>query len=558
MSEPQAGWSKTFEHGNSERINELLAVLQSNLNGQQKLANVSSLLYYLRSFYYFADNPELTEQQTGQLHSLLLQLTDNAEFFSTNESALRLQENYLVSIYLFFSDKKYHPMISQHRNNIARILRQLTKTETTQLTTQAEYTLWETLRSIAFLSYEARRSQSMKEALLKEDSLVNALTELLEIQSRKDWVLQHTLWSAGYLHRISSKESQEKLDSAVQKFLSTADFLSEQDKSFYFSRRYLVNSFRVQDDCQESFSEFCSIPKIDTALPIKHECSPSLFIRANQMSGEELSLTCQKLTSQEDSFHQLLATDRLPADDDFNDSLRVVIFDNYSQYNEYGALTFNIHTDNGGMYIEGNPWEKNNQATFFSFEMFWERPDFGVWNLNHEYVHYLDGRFVKYGAFGHFPEKLVWWSEGLAEYISKGKDNPRALKLLSETPQAEWPTLETEFATTYQDGLDRTYRWSYLVIRFLAENDISNFRSLALALKNNDFESYLSLLNQIATRHQQEYSMWLQTLKADSHSQNGEEEKVVSVKPRKLYRYLYRDYLMPKGFEQSPRHMHFH
>jgi microbial collagenase len=48
-------------------------------------------------------------------------------------------------------------------------------------------------------------------------------------------------------------------------------------------------------------------------------------------------------------------------------------------------------------------------------------------------VHYLDGRFVKYDTYGHFPSHLVWWSEGLAEYISKGDNSVKALKLLAKT-----------------------------------------------------------------------------------------------------------------------------
>ena len=63
-------------------------------------------------------------------------------------------------------------------------------------------------------------------------------------------------------------------------------------------------------------------------------------------------------------------------------------FKNWSQYNAYGQLLFDIQTDNGGMYIEGIPSKPNNQATFFAYRQFWIAPEFAIWNLNHEYVHY--------------------------------------------------------------------------------------------------------------------------------------------------------------------------
>ncbi len=42
-----------------------------------------------------------------------------------------------------------------------------------------------------------------------------------------------------------------------------------------------------------------------------------------------------------------------------------------------------------------------------------------IWNLNHEYTHYLDGRYDTYGDFSAgqtVPD--IWWIEGFAEYVS--------------------------------------------------------------------------------------------------------------------------------------------
>jgi len=555
LESPKNSWSLEFEHNESGRLDAVFAQIEQYLLEADKADELDQLLYYLRTYHYFAADNELTDTQKERLNNLLLSLADHENFFSSNglnDISLRMQENYLVALYLYFSEKSMYEKVATHKDTLLRILEQFTDADINQLSEQAKFTLWETTRSIAFLAYEARRNEKMKASLVKDSALADSLLALTAKQKSDNWIFRHGIWSTAYLQTVSQEADAKAIDVKMMKVFDDAAFLNEEDKKYVFSNRYLVNSFRVQDECLDTYKDRCVIPSIDDALPINHKCSDSLFIRASQMTEKELNESCEKLTSQESYFHELLATQGQPTGDDQNTSLRVVIFDNYGEYNQYGSLTFNIHTNNGGMYIEGDPSKEGNQATFFSFEAFWERPEFSVWNLNHEYIHYLDGRFVKYGPFGHFPGKLVWWSEGLAEYVSKGDDNSKAFELLKDTPQDEWPTLEEEFATTYNDGLDRTYRWSYLTIRFLAEHDRENFQTLANHLKANDFESYERLLADLAGKHQEAYLKWQQ-----EHLANYKPEpKLERTKPRKLYRYLYRDYLMPEDIKYSVRHRH--
>ena len=545
-------WSLEFAHYQEGRLDAVIQHIDDYAQQPERLKELNQLLYYLRAYNYFAAEIELTEGQMEKLNRALHETTKSKEFYTNTEVGLRLQENYLVALYLYFSNKKLHARVIEHRPNLIKILKQFASVDSTNLSEQAKYTLWEAFRAAAFLGYEARRGKDMQASLTADKKLADTLIAITRHQKQNNWVFQHGIWATAYLHNVSEDKDAETIDAQVMRIFDNADFLTDDQKKFMFSNRYLVNSYRVQDECQEEFADRCVLPTIDEALPINHKCSDSLFIRANQMTPDELATSCEKMTSQESFFHELLDTKKQPTGDDLNKSLRVVIFDNYTQYNQYGSLTFNIHTNNGGMYIEGDPSKAGNQATFYSFEAFWKRPEFSVWNLNHEYIHYLDGRFVKYGAFGHFPSKLVWWSEGLAEYVSKGDENPQAFKLLKDTPMQEWPTLEEEFATTYQDGLDRTYRWSYQAIRFLAETDRANFRALANHLKQNDFASYESLLNELAQKHQPAFLKWQQ-----NHLANYQpESKTKRKKPRNLYRYLYRDYLMPEEIKYTEQHRH--
>ena len=79
------------------------------------------------------------------------------------------------------------------------------------------------------------------------------------------------------------------------------------------------------------------------------------------------------------------------------------------------------------MYLEGDPSNPDNQANFVAYEASYANADHYVWNLEHEYVHYLDGRFNLYGDFNAPTADIVWWSEGVAEYVSLLEDNSAAI-----------------------------------------------------------------------------------------------------------------------------------
>ncbi|MFV8783573.1 collagenase [Microbulbifer sp. SA54] len=252
---------------------------------------------------------------------------------------------------------------------------------------------------------------------------------------------------------------------------------------------------------------------LDQVLPIQHSCSTTLKIRAQDMTSSQLNATCANLAAEETLFHQRLQTNQIPVADDFNTDLRVVVFDDYNQYNTYGYDLFGINTNNGGIYIEGTPSDPSNQASFYAHEASWLRPEFAIWNLEHEYVHYLDGRFIAYGGFNHYPGNMVWWSEGLAEYLALGNDNPEAIEVArNHKPRHRKPSLAKVFDTTYRDRTDQVYRWSYLAIRFLFERHYDEVVAMTSALKSNDFSSYIAYLDSWEANYEVEYQDWLNGL----------------------------------------------
>src|SRR5690606_8196856 len=105
-----------------------------------------------------------------------------------------------------------------------------------------------------------------------------------------------------------------------------------------------------------------------------------------------------KVINEEEYFHRKLNDNHTPVADDNNTALELVVFHSSSDYQAYSGVIFGNDTNNGGMYLEGNPAQPGNQARFVAYEAEW-MPTFEVWNLTHEYIHYLDGRFDMYGDF---------------------------------------------------------------------------------------------------------------------------------------------------------------
>ncbi|SEA89519.1 collagenase [Alkalimonas amylolytica] len=503
------------------------------------LPRLGSQLRFLRDLSYQTDWHQLSSESKDAVTPLLLKLAGHADFFQASPDAWRWQEQFSVLSY------RYPPEDATKRLELLGTLRQITsQLPNGQLA--ADYALWEAIRAQAFLAFDARNQDDLKQ-LLNQSEWHEPVLAL--VPKASDWQLEHLLWLLAYQHVLLPDEAQEKLDQAVMAALQTHPQLTQEERQQLFSWRYLTNSFRVRDNCQGKFADWCILPPLEQALPHQHLCHDGLVIRYRSISNQQLQQLCQQMMAQEDDFHQLLATGRQPVANDWNDRLEVIIFDDYSDYNLFGSLHFNIRTNNGGMYIEGTPSDPDNQARFFAFQQFWQAKPFAVWNLEHEYIHYLDGRYASYGPFGHFPSHKVWWSEGLAELISLGADNPRAIRMLQDTPIGEEPSLSQIFAASYQDGLDLTYRWSYFAWRFLQRELPAEIPKLTQALRTDFFTGYLRQLEQLAADHQANFSDFL----AEKRRQTTDDR---IQQPPLLGRYLYRSYLQPAHLPITVEHFH--
>ncbi|NHI06578.1 protease [Streptomyces sp. KO7888] len=246
-----------------------------------------------------------------------------------------------------------------------------------------------------------------------------------------------------------------------------------------------------------------------SVLTVTYPCSSSITIKAQQMTSGELSSSCSSLRNQDAYFHNVVR-DNGPVANDNNSTIEVVVFDSSTDYQTYAGAMYGIDTNNGGMYLEGDPSAAGNQPRFIAYEAEWLRPDFQIWNLNHEYTHYLDGRFDMYGDFNaNITTPTIWWVEGFAEYVSYSY---RGVPYTEATTEAGRRTyaLSTLFDTTYSHDTTRIYRWGYLAVRYMLENhraDMDTVLGYYRAGNWNAARSYLT--GTIGTRYDNDWYTWL-------------------------------------------------
>ncbi|GAA3167380.1 MULTISPECIES: collagenase [Streptomyces] len=274
----------------------------------------------------------------------------------------------------------------------------------------------------------------------------------------------------------------------------------------------LAQMVEAYDKANCSYYDTCDlVQRLKSAvLPVSHTCSDSIRILAQQMSAADLDASCTSLRNQDAYFHDV-TRDNGPVDGDHNDTIEVVVFDSSTDYQTYAGAIYGIDTNNGGMYLEGDPAAAGNQPRFIAYEAEWTRPDFQIWNLNHEYTHYLDGRFDMYGDFeAGMTTPTVWWVEGFAEYVSYSY---RKINYDDAVAQAgaHTYTLRTLFDTTY-DNADQTrvYNWGYLAVRYMLQSHRADVDTLLGLYRKGDWNGARTLLTStIGDRYEADWKTWL-------------------------------------------------
>lgn len=280
----------------------------------------------------------------------------------------------------------------------------------------------------------------------------------------------------------------------------------------------------VYDATQCSFYGTCDLPGRLTAaaLPTTFVCD-NRTILAQALSAADLNATCASLRGQDPFFHNLVR-DSGPIPGQFLSTIRLAVFASKQDYATYSWAIFGNSTDNGGETLIGDPSDPNNQPV----SVMYQKPfDTGhaarIWNLNHEYTHYLDARDDMKGDFGaQISVPDIWWIEGLAEYISysyRGIAYPEAIAEAGRHTYA----LSTLWQSTYANSdIARIYYWGYLAARYMFERHPGDIANILARFRVADYQGGYSLYSSgIGTRYDADFNTWLDACAAGACSGGG-------------------------------------
>ncbi|MFI9723346.1 collagenase [Streptomyces sp. NPDC052396] len=271
-----------------------------------------------------------------------------------------------------------------------------------------------------------------------------------------------------------------------------------------------------KDNC--SYYDTCSLTDRLTAaaLPISYTCDGTRTIRAQTLNSDELAAACDSLQKQDGYFHGLVK-DNGSIPGQYEDTLQLVVFSSRLDYQTYAGAIFGVDTDNGGITLTGNPTDPANQPRSIMYQKGYDDGfTAGIWNLNHEYTHYLDAR---YDMKGDFTQEItvpdIWWIEGLAEYVSYGYRGVTDTEAVAEAGKHTY-ALSTLWQSTYNNSdVTRTYPWGYLAVRYMFEKHPEDIQAMLAKFRAGDYAGGYAVYNSdIGTRYDDDFNTWLDTCAA--------------------------------------------
>ena len=480
------------------RATESLAITYGGTN----VTNLRELFLFLRAGYFVAfyeeedlDWADRREEIDTAVVAALDAFVDNAHFYDATKEHGEVLWQAITCMDSSEQQARYLPVVKSW-------LRRW----------KPEYADVRALRSAVNRLFTVLFRGHWQQAFVDAVAADTALVELLRDFALQDWMLDTPAeYMASNAGRELARFGQYRdapihphVQAGVKNILDRYEAYGE-GRSIWIATAGTVT---YHDDCEDYQICGFEVEMEARILDIKHACGDTVSIRAQTLTGEQLDRACALLERQESEFHFWLRTGGEPVADDHNTDLEVVVFEDSANYATYSGLFFGNATNNGGIYLEGNPSNPSNTARFIAYVQtaFEDKP---IWNLEHEQVHYLDGRFNLYGSFSNYginSHKTVWWLEGLAEYLSKGDANATAV----EIGRAGDRRLSNVVETIYSDGTNAVYRWSYLAVRFMFERYRDEVDVFLTYLRRGDYDGYLAYLDDsIGARYDPEWAEWL-------------------------------------------------
>ncbi|MFT4926522.1 MAG: hypothetical protein ACI8WB_002620 [Phenylobacterium sp.] len=476
--------------------------------------NLASLFYFLRGAYYvdsLYSGFSINTSVAGDAANAIDRFVDNRYFKSNSAGNAELVYNAIVLIDSIGEHRQFYPMIKDWLSSWSQSYQ-----DTKDMDLVIETILY-------LLKREFRENEDL---MLDDPAVINALEDFLD----NSWMLGTELEPQlakganllGYFTTLEWYKQDNKIEATVDNALNNLFVQYGPTSSGKSLWGNAAGEASYWGDCSKYHEDVCNFESafVEPLLNDVYYCDDFLNngsntrIRAQDMTTTQGRETCELLDLELTRFSARFGTTVVKNDN--SDTLDMVIFDSKTDYQVYSPAIFGNNTNNGGIFLEGEPSNIDNEARFITFEYEDSNdPGFKIKNVEHEYVHYLDGRINKYGSFSTASPSnggnTVWWSEGLGEYVAWQDNSEYAPDAMMEG----YFTLSEVFNTDYNHSIAQIYDWGYAASRFMKECHGDDVDIILTNLRKGDYGSYRRYLEKIGTSYNNEFDDWTPGLAAN-------------------------------------------
>lgn len=459
-------------------------------NGIDTEEYLASLHYWIRAFYYQGNRANLTTANQTATKNAMDALFANSHFYDKTVANAKMVDFAVPNVNSASIAEKYVTTVRNILNRFDQSFEDVPKWGSAVANIS-----WNVLNECARLA--TCRATDHTATLANElSSFIHNNIAWLDHPDR-DYHLHNIAYQLANMHAGKAEAHysnlQSTLEARVKRIFSDFSYLKDgKGRKAYMLAMSAVNYNKVCDVynlCAKKDEIIAAVLNDRVTCP-----SGTLELWAQDMNQAQRDWTCSSLGAHETYFHSKMQTNNTPVVPDDNAKLRMIVFNDSTEWSVYGGALFGASTDNGGLYLEGDPSKAGDQATFFAYEDVPARPTFDIWNLRHEYMHYLDGRFNTQGDFGDVnvngTGKTVWYGEGVAEFISRKSCNPEA----ATAAAASTYDISTIFGNEYGVGQTRIYPWGYLAVRYMFEQQNATFLQMIAKFRQGNYTSYKSTM----------------------------------------------------------------
>ncbi|WP_023603279.1 M9 family metallopeptidase [Aliivibrio logei] len=500
-----------------QRVVHRLNLRITEYTGEDSQANqIENLSEYVRAAYYirYGFKAELNDY-SDQLDA---QLTESIQSFIAHPQAMatgQKQANAMYSMIYMIDSIRQLPSIM---DSLVTLLDTLSIDNADN---------WENQRTLNVLFQAMSGHSGIQTYYDHLQARPDYLIKLHQFILNKEWALEtqssflvtNAAREIGRLLASPHASTRKQVLIILQDLLTRYPLGGKSDKMWVGIAEML--SYFAPDKAKELGLENAKQDLEQRVITLDYHCDGPATIRAQNMTQSQAQTSCEMLTEKEIDFHIVTKSGYRPVNDDLNDTVEIVVFDSNSDYTTYSSFLFGNTTNNGGQYLEGRPSQVDNKARFIAYRQD-NNDGFAVLNLEHEYVHYLDGRFNLHGNFNDNLREgyVIWWLEGFAEYMSYKNGYSDAIKI----GQNKTYRLTDILATTYSHDTDRIYRWGYLAVRFLIDNHPEEVDTLLALSREGDYKAWAKAVKNIGKQYDNAFNTWLDTVANEESPDKGDIE----------------------------------